>query len=103
MFGRTTTLYILVSKGFLIFAVMTWYLDHVLASEHGKRDPVYFFLKPFLPDAIYRCTFLPSRLNVVVPYKDESADVAEERAIIANKSYGERKPAVVIDSLCGHG
>jgi ATP-binding cassette subfamily A (ABC1) protein 3 len=96
---QTPTVFNLTLAGFLIFSVATWYLDHVLASEYGKRDPFYFFLKPILPNAIYRCTFLPKNTSAIVPYKDESADVAEERAMVENKSWGERQPAVVIEGL----
>mmetsp|Transcript_8009 Transcript_8009/g.14688 ORF Transcript_8009/g.14688 Transcript_8009/m.14688 type:complete len:1998 (+) Transcript_8009:47-6040(+) len=106
-FWSVETTLIAMIKGFFLLSILAWYLDHVIPTEHGHREPFHFFLKP----SFWFPSMKTGRKSKVTPAVKSSAtsktdddlpqdpDVRAEAERVRSQNYDGRQIAVEISRL----
>jgi len=101
---------------FFLYIVLTWYLDAVIPTENGRRQPFYFFLLPsyWTGGKQLSSMFSPRRLSesgnnssnpiagvslTQQELDDLDEDVREETKKVYERDFTNRDPAVIIENL----
>ena len=88
---------------FFLFTFLAWYLDHLMPSEHGKRESFFFLFKPsfWMPQQFEPST-TASAVRITVPPSadDEDADTdVKDEAVRVRSLVDVGEKAVVVKQL----